>query len=141
MEIAVNKCFGGFSPSMRAYREYLKLKGKKSFFYKQTKFDFKDEKEEHTRIDNIDKKESGLFSCYSKDFGKKTNKLDGRYFVYLRDDKLRIDKDFIKVVKKLKKKVNTSVSDIKIIKIPDGIDWEIDNYGGVESIHKEHRSW
>ena len=29
----------------------------------------------------------------------------------------------------------------KIIEIPDDIEWEIDNYDGIESIHEKHRSW
>ncbi len=34
-----------------------------------------------------------------------------------------------------------SRSEVRIIDIPDGIEWEIDAYDGIETIHEAHRSW
>jgi len=142
MKIAVNKCYGGFSPSMKAYREYLKLKKKKSFLYHQTKYEHSDGKEEYSRIDNIDKEiDIGCFFCYTKDLGKKVNKLPNKSMIFLDNDEIRVDKDFIKVVEKLGDEVNTSVSKIKIVEIPDDVEWVIDEYDGIETIHEKHRSW
>jgi hypothetical protein len=141
MEIALNKCYGGFAPSMLAYREYLKQKGKKSFFYKQTKYGFKEGKEEYERIKDISVTDTLCFYCYTKDLGKIIKKLPSRGMIYLRDDKLRKDKDFITVVKKLKKKVNSYYSKIKIVTIPDDMEWTIEDYDGIETLHEKHRSW
>ena len=47
----------------------------------------------------------------------------------------------IKCIKTLKKDVNGSFADIKIVTIPDGTDWEIDNYDGMESVEEKHNSW
>ena len=41
----------------------------------------------------------------------------------------------------LGEKANTRFSDLKIVEIPDGVDYEIDEYDGIESIHEKHRSW
>jgi hypothetical protein len=30
---------------------------------------------------------------------------------------------------------------LKVVEIPDGIEWEIDEYDGAESIHEVHQSW
>lgn len=140
MKIAINKCFGGFSPSAFAYEEYMKRKGKKAFFYIQTKYQFRDKVDEYTRTPtkDIDKQ---MFHCMNKDLGKTTSDLGNRHYVSLRDEKIRVDPDFIKIVEKFGNKVNTQVSDIQIVEIPDGIKWKIDDYDGIETIHEEHRSW
>ena len=39
------------------------------------------------------------------------------------------------------KKANGYLSKLRIVEIPDGIDWEIDDYDGWETIHEKHRSW
>jgi len=30
---------------------------------------------------------------------------------------------------------------LKIIEIPEDVDWEVDEYDGLETIHEKHRSW
>ena len=30
---------------------------------------------------------------------------------------------------------------LKIVEIPDGIEWYIDVYDGIETVHEQHRSW
>jgi len=34
-----------------------------------------------------------------------------------------------------------SMAQLRIIDIPDGMEFEIDNYDGMESVHEKHRSW
>lgn len=33
------------------------------------------------------------------------------------------------------------LSKIKIVEVPDDIDWYIQDYDGIESVHEVHRSW
>ena len=47
----------------------------------------------------------------------------------------------ILAVETLKEKANGSSASLRIIEIPDGIDYFIDEYDGRESIHEQHRSW
>ena len=49
--------------------------------------------------------------------------------IYMMD---RHDKDLIKVVETLKDKANMICSDLKIIKIPKGIEYKISEYDGWE---------
>ena len=115
MKIIINKCYGGFGLSMKAIREYYKLKGKEVFFYIQTEYENKKlgKKDEYKKIDMNneildeleDKKEISLnhFIISKKDYGNTTEKIENKNYIYLSgyEDKVRIDKDMIKVVKKL----------------------------------------
>ena len=135
MKIAVNKCFGGFSLSEEAILELVKLKSKlisksKISEWSKTSTDFK----EHLKPFKNGFKKHEFYHLIVKDG-----------FVYGFDSdyeyKNRSNPDLINVIKKLGSKVNTSVSDIKIVKIPDDVDYIIDGYDGIETIHEKHRSW
>ena len=47
----------------------------------------------------------------------------------------------IQMVEELGEKANTDYSKLKIIEIPDNIDWEIVGIGGMEKVEEVHRSW
>lgn len=39
------------------------------------------------------------------------------------------------------KKSNGRLAKLEIVNIPDDIEWEIDEYDGIETVHEQHRSW
>ena len=53
----------------------------------------------------------------------------------------RTNEALIKVVEGLGKDANGSCAKLKIIEVPDGVEFEIDDYDGMESVHEVHRSW
>jgi hypothetical protein len=53
----------------------------------------------------------------------------------------RTDPTLIKAVEVLKEEANSRFSNLKIIEIPDGIDWEITDNDGLETVHEKHRMW
>lgn len=53
----------------------------------------------------------------------------------------RTDPILIQVVEELGNDANTKHSDLRIVKIPDDISWEISDYDGIEKIQENHRSW
>lgn len=53
----------------------------------------------------------------------------------------RGDPDLIAAVEALGDAANGDAARLRVIEIPDGIEWELDEYDGVESIHERHRSW
>lgn len=53
----------------------------------------------------------------------------------------RSDKTLVEVVEELGEKANGVCADLFVIEIPDGIDWEVSEYDGYESIEESHRSW
>lgn len=142
MKIVKNSCFGGFGLSKLAEREYLKLQGKEAFFYKQTKYKHSDGVAEYTRIDNIEDREL-MSHTILKDLGKvhKGNLPDDDCYWYCGGIK-RDDKDLIAVIEKLGSDAASGYcAELEIVEIPDGIDWEIGEYDGIETIHEQHRSW
>ena len=53
----------------------------------------------------------------------------------------RNDPNLIKVVESLGEEANGRFSCLKVIEIPDDVEWFIDDHDGVESIHEKHRVW
>lgn len=139
-EIVINTCYGGFGLSAEAIREYLKLLNKEPFFYIQTKNKYSDGINEYTRIENT----NGELFVYIllKDIGEKTNELDYDDAVWFSDrDIPRDDKYLVSVVKKLGKKAFGSFAKLKIVKIPNDVEWEIEEHDGFEEVAEKHRTW
>lgn len=68
----------------------------------------------------------------------------GKYFqpdVFRSENTGRADPRVVRCVEALGEKANGRFSRLRIVEIPDGIDWEIDEYDGQESIAEKHRSW
>lgn len=53
----------------------------------------------------------------------------------------REDSALVQTVYELGKEANGEYAQLKIVEIPDGVDFYIHDYDGVESIHETHRSW
>ena len=53
----------------------------------------------------------------------------------------RSDPDLVAVVEEIGKEANTWVSDLAVVEIPEDVDWVIQEYDGLESIHEAHRVW
>lgn len=53
----------------------------------------------------------------------------------------RNDPELIRVVEELKEKANGQFSHLKIVKIPEGVHWYIEEYDGLEHVAEVHRTW
>ena len=54
----------------------------------------------------------------------------------------RDDPILVKVVEELgSEKASDSLAKLKVVEIPDDVEYEIDYYDGQESIHQKHESW
>lgn len=140
MKVVINKCYGGFGLSLKAQKEYLKLIGKEAFFYAS---DYKGTVLTHVKMKDLEGK--SMFShTLTKDFGDSfTNLSNEDYNEYGFSDYeiKRDDPNLIKVVEKLGDEASGDCGSLKIVEIPDGISWEIDEYDGMESVEEIHRSW
>jgi hypothetical protein len=53
----------------------------------------------------------------------------------------RADERLISVVESLGSDASSSCSKLRIVEIPDGVDYYITDYDGVETICERHRTW
>lgn len=138
-KIAINRCWGGFGLSPIATQLYLKKLGKKCFFYKQTKYAHQG-KEEHTKVSLEEAEKENFVSVYTKDIGKTFEKHIDKYYWYNNFYEKRDDKLLIEVIEEVgAKKASQKLGNIRIVEIPDDIEYEIDDYDGMESVHEKHR--
>ena len=137
-KIVINKCYGGFSLSYKGVMLYAKLKKFKlhAFVNKQV----------GKLVELTPKmlKESQLCKLglihYSKENLTKAGKLRKDSYFSCRDIP-RDDPILIKVVEKLGKEANGECASLEVVSIPEGVDWKITEYDGMESVEEKHRSW
>jgi len=54
----------------------------------------------------------------------------------------RNDEALVQTVEELgSDKASGRFADLKIVNIPDGVEWEIDEYDGMEKVAEVHRTW
>lgn len=131
MKVAINKCYGGFSVS---HEVAVKLK----------------EKGHPIRLEGeMYRDGSGPVQRFLSN--KMSYYLDNEDFISVPDcgnlyvvadgwHSHRAHPDLIEAIES-SKDPNGHSSDIRIVEIPDDIEWEIDEYDGVETIREKHRRW
>ena len=142
MKVVINTCYGGFGLSPLGVKAYLQRKGKDAFFYEQTKYSFqKDGVDEYTKVEASSHNKSRMIYTTTKDLGEKFNKFPDyeAHFSYYEIE--RNDVDLVAVVEELKDKANGSCAKLKVVVIPDDIEWEIDEYDGMEHVEEVHQTW
>jgi len=68
-----------------------------------------------------------------KEMSKSKHELE---FEHYRDNPL-----LIKVIEELGEKANGTYAELKIVEIPDGINWVITEYDGMEHVAENHQTW
>lgn len=137
MKVILNKCYGGFGVSQEAYELYAKKKGIELFAYK---LEYRNGKPIYRKTDTG----SSIFTInFTKDFGDYIEMSDDdfdKYYLNL-DESHREDPVLIEVVEELGKKANGPFGELVIVDIPDGMEYEIDDYDGVETLHQKVEKW
>jgi hypothetical protein len=64
---------------------------------------------------------------------------DSSFLSYSHD--YRADPRLVQVVEELGEAANSNSARLKVVEIPDGVEWHLMDYNGWESIHEDHRSW
>ena len=63
---------------------------------------------------------------------------DGYGFEFRKD---RSNPALVKCVEALGDKSSGGLSNLKVVEIPDDVEWEIEEHGGVEWVTEKHRKW
>jgi hypothetical protein len=134
MKVVINVCFGGFGLSTAAVKA-LVARGCKAIKAQAVK-EYTGGGEwsggDHDRLKDAG---DGFQVGWPEDVLVK----DG--IVYTYDDHERTDPDLIAVVEEMGAAANGDCASLKVVEIPDGIEWEIDEYDGNETVEEKHRSW
>ena len=112
MKVVVNKCYGGFSVS-RAAILWMRERGSEAA-----------------------KKNVLEGEKYPEGSVREHGMLDSNYIECERHDPMLVE-----CVETLGRESYGQLSALVVIKIPDDIEYEIDDYDGIETIHEKHRSW
>lgn len=121
MKVVINKCYGGFGLSTKAFERLIELGMKVTVFnYYYNKGTIRNENA------NIVNHKGEIYGDYS--FVKNNNEMRTNLLV-------------IQIVEELKDKANGKSAELKIVDIPDDIEWTIEEYDGIEWIAEKHRTW
>lgn len=137
-KVILNKCYGGFDVSKEAYELYAKKKGLTLYQY-ESELISSEKKFAYKRAT----KESLFNHYFTKDFGDYayiSNEDYEKYNLYLREDH-REDPVLIEVVEELGDKANGRFGELRIVEIPDDLDYVIDEYDGIETLHQKVQEW
>ena len=112
MKVVINATHGGFGLSEKALLRYAELAGFKL----------------------VQGEKMFWSTLYYKDEVKKEN-------VFYDNDIQRDDPILIQVVEELGDEASNRFSKLKIVEIPDDVQWEIEEYDGREWVAEVHRTW
>lgn len=158
MEVILNKEYGSFSVSLMAYKLYAEKKGIELYAYYGDYSNYLSQgvvvyrKIDWTVLSLLEyhNNNSSSLYCFTKDLGEsiieskenkeEVNEIFIEYCFHL-GSKDREDPILIEVVKELGSKANGSFSDLRIVNIPDDLDYVIDVYDGYETLHQRVHTW
>jgi hypothetical protein len=133
MKIVINAVHGGFGLSAYGLKALMDRKNLPCYFYKST-YD-----SNHYNPISVEEANESMFTAFSIPDAKEW-KQDWIYFID--EDKFqRNDPDLVAVVEELGTKADGSYAELRVVEIPDDVEWTIHEYDGYEHIAEAHRTW
>ena len=152
-EIAINVQHGGFSLSPLGVKRLAELKGLPCFLFKS----YGDEK--YTNAISPEEIGDSWFSAFTvpnplevagsdqenwHNMSLEEHQASNKRWEEISLEESPKDRNcplLIQVIKELGEKSWGSHAKLKIVEIPDGVEWEIDEYDGLEWVAEKHRTW
>jgi len=113
-EIVINRCFGGFRLSQQAV-EWMRENGYEAG--ERCKLSGEEYDDRSGTVSEIVKTEAP------------------------RDEAFRTAPGLVAAVKELGDDADGTHADLKVVEVPDGVEWTIEEYDGSEHVAEEHRTW
>jgi hypothetical protein len=140
MKVVINKCFGGYGLSHKAVMRYFEIKGitvypeqDEGYWKFWTYWLVKPE-------DRVESKEDKAFYSMSIEDRRAYNAAHSAQTVSPREIE-RNDPVLVQVVEELGDKANGNYAELKVVEIPDDVEYFIEEYDGLEHIAEVHRTW
>jgi hypothetical protein len=140
MRIAINVQHGGFGLSHEGILRYLELANKEVWL--ELDKDWGDDRYNYWLVppeERVINRESDFWSMTDEERLAYNSAWHDQNFsdrMIARDDPL-----LVQVVVELGDKANNRYSELKVVEIPDDVDWQIDEYDGAEWVAEKHRTW
>lgn len=139
MKIAINIKHGGFGLSPKALATYMKAKGKSCFFFQG---ELIDSEYVYTPIDIERDEVSYFYTPFTVSNPNDYIKTKNNENIYINEWEIpRNDPDLISVIEQMGSNANGRCAELKIVEIPDDVDWIIQEYDGLEWVAEKHRTW
>jgi len=137
MKVAYNSRYGGFGLSHKAVMRYAEIKGIKLYpFVSKNAYDFNSVYRPYIVGEKVP---LDLIHYSTKPLTDEGHYEKDSYF--FSGEIARDDLALIQVIEELGDEANGTFADLVIAEIPDGIEYEISEYDGNETVEEKHRSW
>lgn len=60
---------------------------------------------------------------------------------FRKEELRRDDRDLVTAVEEMQEKAGGNWSELKVVEVPDDVEWEIHEYDGWEWVAEKHRTW
>ena len=141
MKVVINRCHGGFGLSQKAVERYHEIKGKQLWIEEDSKYgslgivhywlvppEQRVKSREHE------------WHTMTMDEKREYNNLWSEQNFYDRDLD-RSDSVLVQVVEELGADANGRHAELSVVEIPDDVEWQIEEYDGLEWVAEVHRTW
>ena len=138
MKIVINACFGGFGLSDAAVKRYADLKGIPLWIETSPKYSF------HTNYYIVppESRAPEVSDWYALSLTDRIASNAAHAAETIGPSEIpRDDATLVQVVEELGDRSHGEFARLKVVEIPDGVDWVIEEYDGRETIAETHRTW
>lgn len=144
MKVVINRCYGGFGLSAAAYQAYCERKKRPCYFFARNYRDGEFVFNGPVPAAKVDTPKTYMFFAVDDPACTEALLSDNKWYrahVIYAGDIPRHDPDLVSVVESLGEKASGQLSKLHVVEVPDGTNYEIDDYDGMERVAEAHRTW